>query len=117
MKNWLGLAALAVILAVASMADASQPVELRDGLLTVNGKPFYPLGTWAGADTPEELLELGMNVDFQGMGGSPAKLKERVDRFARHGILAIPYPGYSHTKEDLEAYLKPLANSPNLLAW
>jgi hypothetical protein len=125
--------ALAAVLAAVSTAHASEArraragVELRDGVLTVSGKPFYPLGTWSdGAATPEELAQLGMNVDFRGIGPSaqgPANLQEHVNKFLRKGILVIPYFGFGGAgvipwaKADLEAYLKPLGDSPGILAW
>jgi len=133
MKDWTLYFALAAVLAAVSTAGASEArraragVQLRDGILTVSGKPFYPLGTWSdGATTPEELAQLGMNVDFRGIGPSaqgPANLQEHVNKFLRKGILVIPYFGFGGAgvtpwaKADLEAYLKLLGDSPGILAW
>jgi len=130
MRDWLLYSALGILFVAAAAALAAgppQPVELRDGILTVKGKPFYPLGTWSnGPTTPEELAQLGMNVHFIGIGPSaqgPADLAKVVDAFSSRGILVIPYFGFGGAgvtpwaKADLEAYLKPLGNSPGILAW
>jgi hypothetical protein len=130
MENRAFHAALVVLLLTASLAaarEASWPVELRRDILTVRGKPFYPLGTWSdGLTTPEELLKLGMNVHFLGIGPSPqgpANLGEIVKRFSTRGILLIPYFGFGGSgtipwaKADLESYLKPLGDSAGILAW
>jgi hypothetical protein len=130
MRDWLLYSALAILFVAAATALAAvppRPVELRDGILTVKGKPFYPLGTWSdGPTTPEELAQLGMNVHFMGIGPSPqgaANLAKVVDKFSSSGILVIPYFGFGGAgvtpwaKADLEAYLKPLGNSPGILAW
>jgi len=118
---------LAVMALCAGAASCKAGVEFRDGLLKVSGKPFFPLGTWSdGLTTPEELAQLGMNVHFLGIGPSPegpANLKKVVGKFSSRGIVVVPYFGYGGAgvipwkKEDLEAYLKPLANSPGILAW
>ena len=130
MKNQAFQASLLALLFAASLAAArepSRPVALRDGILTVAGKPFYPLGTWSDSfTTPNELLKLGMNVHFLGIGPSaqgPADLAEVVRKFSARGILLIPYFGFGGSgvipwaKADLEAYLKPLGDSPGVLAW
>lgn len=118
------LAAMALC-ALASSSDAG--VVFRGGLLEVDGKPFFPLGTWSDhLTTPEELAQLGMNVHFIGIGPSaegPANLEKTVKRFSSKGIMVIPYFGYGGAsvqpwaKADLEAYLRPLADSPGILAW
>ena len=126
MKSVLVLCVAAAMFCLsAAMCEAS--VEFRDGRLKVSGKPFFPLGTWSdGLTTPEELAHLGMNVHFLGIGPSPegpANLKKVVGKFSSRGIIVVPYFGYGGAgvipwkKEDLEAYLKPLANSPGILAW
>jgi len=107
-------------------SPTSAGVELKGGKLTVDGRPFFPLGTWSdGRTTAEELCWYGLNTDFRGIGPSaegPAQLREHVTAFRRRGIEVVPYFGFGGAgvvpwkTADLEAYLR-IAGTPGLLGW
>jgi hypothetical protein len=98
-----------------------------DGLvLTVDGKPFFPLGSWNDhTTTPEDIDRLGMNTSYRGGPSTdPAVEQFRgfMGRCEELGIQVIPYLSYGGagvipwTPEAVRSIAK-LADEPNLLAW
>jgi hypothetical protein len=100
--------------------------ELVDGVLLVDGEPFYPLSSWNSPYTsPEDIDRLGMNTSYRGGPSTP----EAVEEFRgfmracdRLGIQMVPYLSYGGAgvtpwaPESVRAISK-LASEPNLLAW
>ena len=105
---------------------AAPAAELVDGVLLVDGKPFYPLGGWDDEHTsPEYLASLGMNTSFR----IPRPTDEGVQSFREHmracgelGIQVLPYLSYggegnSPWPVESVRQVAQLADEPNLLAW
>ncbi|MCL4693470.1 MAG: hypothetical protein KJ060_13295 [Candidatus Hydrogenedentes bacterium] len=100
--------------------------EIRDGVLIVDNRPFYPLGSWNFTTTTmEDIALLGMNTSFRGGPGT----EEAVEEFRgfmrecdRRGIQVVPYLSYGGAgvtpwaPEAVRAIAK-LASEPNLLTW
>jgi len=114
------------VAAVAILAAGAMAGEVRDGTLLVDGKPFFPLGSWNSTyTTPADIARLGMNTSFRGGPGTP----EAVEAFralmracAAKGIQMVPYLSYGGAgvtpwrPESVRAIAK-LASEPNLLCW
>jgi len=93
-------------------------------VLTVDGKPFYPLASWNG-EPPEHAHKLGMNATFlqsPGSDESVALFRPKMRRYAELGMQVIPYISYGGggttpwPPDNVRAASK-LASEPNLLAW
>lgn len=116
-KGWL------VMCALSATAFAAR---LENGVLMVDGKPFYPLGSWnSDFTTPEDIARLGMNTSFRGGPGSPQAVEQFrpfMRRCAELGIQVVPYLSYGGAgvtpwaPEAVRAISR-LAEEPNLLAW
>ncbi|HOT37973.1 MAG TPA: hypothetical protein PLT86_15020, partial [Candidatus Latescibacteria bacterium] len=53
------------VLLAACAVRAGAAARLERGVLLVDGKPFFPLGSWGGREVaPEEIARLGMNATF-----------------------------------------------------
>lgn len=112
------LAAVAVSLAYAG--------EIHDGILVVDGKPFYPLGSWNfSSTTPEDIARLGMNTSFQGGPGTDDAV-EQFRGFMRRcdelGIQIVPYlsfggAGVTPWAPEAVRSISKLSSEPNLLTW
>ena len=117
---------VAILLTCLLAAVSAAGGRIEDGVLMVDGKPFFPLGGWDFAYTsPEDIARLGMNTSFR---GGPSRL-EAVEKFRQHmrrcaelGIQVVPYLSYGGAgvtpwpPESVRAISK-LADEPNLLAW
>ena len=114
---------------LAAAVIASTPVSagrLVDGILTVDGKPFFPLGGWDFSfTTADDIARLGMNTSFRGAPGS----EEGVETFrgfmrecASKGIQVVPYLSYGGAgvtpwpPQNVRNAAQ-LASEPNLLTW
>ena len=117
---------LLVSLLLTGLATAG---ELRNGILYVDGQPFFPLGSWgSGHIEPEQVARMGMNTAFRGLGRSRESIdqaREFARRCAPYGIQLLPYLSYggrgsnsssAWTNEQV-ALAATLAEEPNLLAW
>ena len=115
----LGAAVLALATAAAAYAG-----ELANGVLTADGRPFYPLGSWMG-DPPEHVAQLGMNAVFvqaPSSEGAAEAFRPRMRRFAELGIQVIPYISYGGSgaepwPPDAVRAAAGIADEPNLLVW
>ncbi|MBI4558756.1 MAG: hypothetical protein HY706_14335 [Candidatus Hydrogenedentes bacterium] len=117
---------LVVGLILAILAVAANAGQVVDGVLMVNGKPFYPLGSWnSDYTTPEDIARLGMNTSFRGGPSTPEAVetfRELMRECDQRGIQVVPYLSYGGAgvqpwaPEAVRAIAK-LATEPNLLAW
>jgi hypothetical protein len=79
---------------LACLVTLSQAADFRDGLLSVDGKPFFALTGWGGS--PEELERLGLNTTFIGSVADESGLaarREQMRPYAAKGMQLIAYPG------------------------
>ncbi len=117
---------IVAILLLCTSHVTSMAGQLEEGILKVDGKPFYPLGSWNHSDTtPEDLARLGMNTSFllvpEGKEET-RRFEEYMRRCDELGIQVMPYIFYGGARvepwadEDLDN-LAQLADEPNLLAW
>ncbi len=100
--------------------------KLENGILTVDGRPFFPLGGWDYPyTTPEDLSRLGMNTSFRGAPQDPdgiEKFRAHMRECAQRGIQVIPYLSFGAEGvipwpvEKVRA-VSVLAQEPNLLVW
>jgi hypothetical protein len=100
--------------------------EIHDGVLLVDGKPFYPLGSWNfSSTTPEDIARLGMNTSFQGGPGTDEAV-EQFRTFMRRcdelGIQVVPYlsfggAGVTPWAPEAVRSISKLSSEPNLLTW
>jgi len=113
-----------VAVALGTNASAGQ---LVDGVLIVDGKPFFPLGSWnSNWTTPQDLALLGMNTAFRGAPTTVERLVESrqfMRECAKYGIQVVPYLAYGGREartpwppESVRIAAR-LAEEPNLLAW
>jgi hypothetical protein len=115
-----------VCLVVAFCASELLAADIVDGVLAVEGKPFYPLGSWNSSyTTPEDMDRLGMNISFRagpGTAEAVATFREFMRRCDKFGIQVVPYLSYGGAgitpwpPESVRTISK-LATEPNLLAW
>lgn len=100
--------------------------ELRHGVLTVDGKPFFPLGSWNFPETtPEDIARLGMNTSFQGAPNTEEGVQQFrgvMRRCAALGIEVVPYLSYGGAgvtpwPPAAVRTVAQLATEPNLLTW
>ena len=117
---------LHTICALVAAAGLSGAGELVDGILYVDGKPFYPLGSWNFSyTTPEDIARLGMNTSFRGGPGTPeavAEFRTYMQRAADLGIQLVPYVSYGGAgvvpwPPERVRTIATLASEPNLLTW
>ena len=121
MRRLLGVLALIGLLAPAAGAG-----RVEDGVLTVDGEPFFPLGSWnSGYTTAEDIARVGMNTSFRG-GPSTDEALEGFRAFMRScgalGIQVVPYVSYGGAgiepwPPDAVRTIAKLSSEPNLLAW
>jgi hypothetical protein len=117
---------LRYILAMFLLITASGASTLVNGVLMVDGKPFYPLGSWNSRyTTPEDVARLGMNTAFKSGPGSPEALATFLPymrRCAELGIQMVPYVSYGGEgvtpwpPASVRTVAK-LASEPNLLTY
>lgn len=115
-----------VSLGVVLWTSAAFAGTIENGVLMVEGKPFYPLGSWNSEYTsPEDIAALGMNTSFRG-GPSNDAAVEQFRQFMRRcrelGIQVVPYLSYGGGAvepwaPDAVRCIAKLATEPNLLAW
>ena len=89
---------LQLLCALALLAAAASAGRLVDGAFTVDGQPFYPLGSWPGPETtPEDLVRLGMNTAFRSAPGDEKGMQE-MRAFMRRcdalGVQVMVYLSY-----------------------
>jgi hypothetical protein len=117
---------VAALFAAFAIASAPNAGELVNGVLTVGGKPFYPLGGWDfGFTRAEDISRLGMNTSFRGAPGTPEAVeafREYMHECATHGIEVIPYLSYGGAgvvpwEPARVRAVAALGDEPNLLAW
>lgn len=111
------------LLALARRADAAQ---LLDGVLMVDGKPFYPLGSWTFSHTTlDDIDTLGLNVAFRGVPGSEqgvTDFRQWMRQADQRGLQVVPFLSYGGSgsrpwpTENVRRVAR-LASEPNLLAW
>ena len=110
-----------VVCALASFAFGG---ELRDGVLYVDGKPFFTLGSW-GSGLADEMVKYGLNAALFGAPKTAERAertREMIREYAERGIQAVPYLSYGGSMLDpwsesqIEAAAS-LGSEPNLLAW
>lgn len=115
---------LVAALLVATSTFAAGRIE--NGVLTVNGRPFYPLGSWnSDFTTPHDHARLGMNTSFRAgprTPGAVAEFRSLMRQFAEVGVQVVPYLHYGGAgvtpwpADDVRA-ISALASEPNLLTW
>ena len=117
---------IAAILVLYALHPAASAGSLEDGVFTVDGRPFYPLGSWNHPDTtPADIERLGMNTSFLLV----PETEEGVEQFGLYmrrcndlGIQVIPYVFYGGARvepwsQEALSTVSKLAGEPNLLAW
>jgi len=115
------------LIGVVGAASIAMSATLENGVLTVDGRPFYPLGGWDEQyTTPQDIARLGMNTSFRhGAPTTPdAEVKFRgvMRECAALGIQVMPYLSYGGAgvnpwpPESVRAVSR-IADEPNLLAW
>jgi hypothetical protein len=118
--------AVAVVAAMTLVHITASAGVLRNGVLTVNGKPFYPLGSWNSTYTrPADIARLGMNTcywscsDPSATGVASVRQRMRACRGLGLQLVAYVTPGPIETGwTDAQARsFATLAHEPNLLAW
>ncbi|MCC6486104.1 MAG: hypothetical protein IT364_01270 [Candidatus Hydrogenedentes bacterium] len=117
---------LVKVMAVALAACAADDGAIKDGILVVDGKPFYPLGSWNfSSTTPEDIARLGMNTSFQGGPSTDAAVEEFrgfMRSCAELGIQVVPYLSYGGAgvvpwAPEAVRSISKLSSEPNLLTW
>ena len=96
------LAAVCLFIAASPAGAAGTPAEaagtLENGVLMVNGRPFFPLGSWNSSHTtPQDIASLGMNMSFRCASGSEegvAQLRQFVRECGELGLYVTPYLSY-----------------------
>ena len=105
------------------LAAVSHAGEIVDGVLTVDGKPFFPVGTWGGS--PEYAYGMGMNAVLVGAARTPESIphqRQTARQFGKYGLQIIPYLSYGGpetepwTREEI-GYASAVASEGNVLAW
>jgi len=108
------------VLLAAFAVRAGAAARLERGVLLVDGKPFFPLGSWGGREVaPEEIARLGMNATFlmapsaeAALGSARAYMRE----CRRHGVQVMQYVPWGWDSAAVRVAGQ-LAGEPNLLAW
>ena len=115
------------LVAVLCLVSVGVTATLENGVLLVDGRPFYPLGGWNEEETtPADIARLGMNTSFN--HGAPTnrelevKFRAMMHESAKLGIQVMPYisyGGHGVNPWPVEAvrYVSRIADEPNLLAW
>jgi len=107
------IVAAAVALLGLAVADEIDP-ELRDGLLTVDGKPFFLFGTWGRVKSAEFMRE----YDFNCMLSYFAHSLTQIDDDEAAGLWHIPYLMASQwDKRGCERIFKKLVARKGVLCW
>jgi hypothetical protein len=73
------------------MTSLATSATLENGVLVIDGKPFYPLGGWNEEETtPADIARLGMNTSFNhGVPTNPeseAKFRAMMHESAKLGF-------------------------------
>jgi hypothetical protein len=89
--KWLGVAASSMVLAASNLSTnasaetngqkvkESPRVNLANGTIKIEGKPFFPIMSWAQSQTEvEDNLDIGVNT-FMGVDGNQQKLVDEID--------------------------------------
>ena len=117
------LKSLLLLCTLAGMVSAG---TLKDGLLTVDGKPFYVLSSWNDATTTiDDVARLGMNTSYRGAPSTEESVKAfriLMRDAAKKNIQLVPYLSYGGAgvipwKTEAVKRCATLASEPNLLAW
>ncbi len=107
-------------LLAACAVRAGAAARLEGGVLFVDGKPFFPLGSWGGrAVAPEEIARLGMNATFLMAPSSEGALDDArayMRECRRHGVQVMQYVPWGSDSATVQTAAR-LAGEPNLLAW
>ncbi len=121
MRRFLGI--LSILVVAAGYASAG---NIDDGVLLVDGKPFFPLGSWNSSYTsPEDIARLGMNTSFRGgptTDEAVAAFREFMRACGKLGVQVVPYLSYGGAgvapwpPENVRRIAQ-LATEPNLLTW
>ncbi|MFH1740080.1 MAG: hypothetical protein ABIH23_13815 [bacterium] len=113
-------------LALLILIPAAFGGEIVDGVLMVDGEPFYPLGSWNFEYTsPQDIARVGMNTSFRGGPSTPEAVesfREYMREAADLGIQMVPYLSYGGAMvtpwpPESVRNISKLATEPNLLAW
>jgi hypothetical protein len=92
-------------------------VEIREGRVLLNGKPFFPLGFYNAE--PEALKDTGFNLICRDPGpGTPGR--DFLDRCEKNGIfLSVNLEGVlrAHLPWQAPEAIKPLMDHPAVFAW
>ena len=121
MRKWQTACIVSALCAAGAFAGT-----IENGVLMVDGRPFYPLGSWNSSyTTAQDIARLGMNTSFQG-GPSTEAAVESFRGFMREcndlGIQVVPYLSYGGAgvtpwPPDSVRAISKLASEPNLLCW
>lgn len=115
-----------VSLVLFAFAPNARAARLVDGVLMVNRKPFYPLGSWmAGNTTLDDIERLGLNVAFKSAPGDERGVAEYRDWMRdanRRGLQVVPFLSYgggssSPWPTENVRRIAQVVSEPNLLAW
>jgi hypothetical protein len=120
-------ASKAVLIALLALSSAVSAGTLKDGLLTVDGRPFYVLSGWDDrkSTTVDDIVRLGMNTSFRGAPSTDTSMKSFrafMWEAAEKGIQVVPYLSYGGTRvtpwaPEKVKRVSTLSREPNLLAW
>jgi hypothetical protein len=122
-KRYRNMTALKPLLLLCTLAGMVNAGTLENGLLTVDGKPFYVLSSWNDATTTiDDVARLGMNASYLYAPSTEETVKSFrtfMRRAARKDIQVIPYVPASIVPLPPKSVklVSTLASEPNLLAW
>ena len=118
-------ALLGITTAVASLcAFAASETAFTDGVLYVDGRPFFPVGVW-GADKMDTKVFASLGFNTLYVPTSPARLellRRRLDEGSKLGFKVVPYFQFGNVvknpteRKDFETFIH-LHDHPALLAW
>jgi hypothetical protein len=106
------------------MAASSTAGTLVNGVLTVEGKPFFPVGSWNGKPAAH-VTRLGFNAVHISMQPKQPQIDEglvRIRECARYGLQVVPYAAFgggitSAWPDSLLRQVAAFKSEPNLLAF
>ena len=113
------------LLATSSLTGAAATIE--NGVLMVDGRPFFPLGSWSSSlTTGTGPRRAGHEYGPPGGARGSEERVQRLRQFTREcrelGIYVTPYLSYGGAmttpwSEESVRRIATLAEEPNLLAW
>jgi len=107
------LAVAAALVAAAAAAD-EQRVQLRDGILTIDGEPFLLFGTWGRVKSAQFMREYHFNCTL----GYFAHSLKQIDDDEAAGLWHIPYLMASQwDRRGCESIFKKLVARKGVLCW